>query len=91
MHPLHRPIQKYFSDKEEQHKQQEEEELLERIKEKNLEESKIGELKKIRELIKAEKSKMKFCLVCKRKFANATHLRMHEEKSALHKQNLQAK
>ena len=66
----------------------EEEEKLEKIKEKSLEETKLNELQKIKELIKAEKSKMKLCLLCKRKFANSSHLGNHEKFSDFHKNNL---
>lgn len=87
-HHLHRPIEKYFSDKEEEQMKKEEEEKLEKIKERNIEENKLNELQKIKELIKAEKNKVKFCLLCKRKFVNSTHLGNHEKFSELHKGNL---
>lgn len=86
-HHLHRPIEKYFSDKEEEQLKKEEAEKLEKIKEKSLEENQLNELQKIRELIKAEKHKIKLCLLCKRKFANAIHYSNHEKFSIMHKNN----
>lgn len=87
-HHLHRPMEKYFSDKEEEKLKKEEEEKMEKIKEKSMEENKIIQLQKIKELIKAEKSKIKLCLLCKRKFANSAHLVKHESLSELHKNNV---
>lgn len=87
-HHLHRPIEKYFSDKEEEQLKKEEEEKLEKIKEKSNEENIMNELQKIKELIKVEKNKVKLCLLCKRKFANVTHLANHEKFSEFHKTNL---
>ncbi len=88
---MHRPIEKYFSDKEEEQLKKEEEEKLEKIKEKSLEDNKLNELMKIKELIKAEKNKIKLCLLCKRKFANAMHIANHEKLSEFHKANLMKK
>jgi uncharacterized Zn-finger protein len=86
-HPLHRPVEKYFSDKQEQQKKLQEEELKEKKKMESIEELKLSELQKIKELIKAEKMKVKICLLCKRKFANSSHLSRHERTSELHKTN----
>lgn len=86
-HHLHRPIEKYFSDKEEEKLKKEEEEKMEKIKEKSMEENKFNQLQKVKDLIKAEKSRIKLCLLCKRKFANSTHFFNHEKFSELHKTN----
>lgn len=86
-HHLHRPIEKYFSDKEEEKLKKDEEVRKEKLKEKTIEESMINELHKIRELIKIEKNKIKFCFLCKKKFGNSNHLNNHEKYSENHKNN----
>ena len=84
-HPLHRPIEKFFSDKQEQQKKMEQEVMKEKIIEKSLEETKLNELQRLKELIRSEKNKMKICLLCKRKFAGLEHLIKHEKFSDMHK------
>ena len=65
--------------------------MKEKLKEKNLEENKINELQKIKELIKAEKNKVKICMLCKRKFANSSHFSKHEMYSEIHKSKISKK
>ena len=84
-------MDKYFSDKAEAAKKQEQEILKEKMKEKTLEEHKWSEWQKIKEMIKNEKNKIRICLLCKRKFASATHLSNHEKSSEIHLINLSKK
>lgn len=90
-HHLHRPVDKYFSDKQEQQRKQEEEERLARLSEKSQEDAKIAEIEKIANLIREEKNKIRFCFLCNRKFASLQHLEAHEAQSDLHKKNLEMK
>jgi len=66
---------------------EEEEQKKEYEKEKNMNEIKKNEILKLRELIKAEKNRIKICYLCKRKFFNAINLTNHEKSSELHKRN----
>ncbi len=45
------------------------------------------ELEELKAIVAAEKRKIKVCKLCLRKFANAEHLRRHEQGSALHREN----
>ena len=87
-HPLHRPVDKYFSDKAELVKKMEQEVLREKQKEKSLEDIRMGEWQKVKEMIRNEKDKIKICLLCRRKFINANHLVKHEKSSKVHQSNL---
>jgi len=85
---IYRPVDKYFSDKAELAKKMEQEALRDKQKEKSLEENKIGEWQKLKELIRNEKDKVRICLLCRRKFISASHLSKHEKSSKLHSSNL---
>lgn len=87
---MYRPVDKYFSDKAEQAKKTEQEHLKEKMKEKTLEENKMMEWQKIKEMIRNEKNKIRICLLCKRKFISAGHLSKHEKSSKMHATNLQS-
>ncbi|KAL4449812.1 hypothetical protein ABPG74_008185 [Tetrahymena malaccensis] len=81
---LHKPGHQYFGDKLQRLKQHEEES-------KNKQESDLEllncrlELKKVKELIIEERSKIFACMPCKRKFGSKEMLDFHELKSDLHK------
>jgi len=85
---IYRPVDKYFSDKAEIAKKMEQEALKEKMKEKTLEENKMGEWLKLKEMIRNEKNKIRICLLCKRKFVSASHLIKHEKSSKIHSSNL---
>ena len=47
------------------------------------------EIKRLKEMIKAEQKKIKICMECKRKFATQEQLKRHEEMSEMHKENVE--
>jgi hypothetical protein len=47
--------------------------MREKAKEKKKDTNRLNELEKILNLIETEKSKIKICLLCKKKFANIMH------------------
>ena len=87
-HHLHRPIEKYFAEKEEEGRRRDEEEKKEGKRKRREEEELSNELMKLRELIKVEKNKVKLCLICRRKFASSSHLANHEKYSETHRINI---
>jgi len=100
-HHLQRPLDKFFSDKLEKIEKDEaetkrlEQEKIESILEEgfvqegsSVQEQKLLEIEKLKELIRIEKEKIKICYLCKRKFANEAHLKRHEEESEMHKANM---
>jgi F0F1-type ATP synthase alpha subunit len=84
-HPRHRPVDKYFSDKEEQQKKIEEELQKEKQAEKAKEKTKIDEITKLLQSIKGELSKTSICLLCKRKFSSLDNYMRHRQDPKLHK------
>lgn len=85
---MHRPIEKYFAEKEEEGRRRDEEEKKEGKRKRREEEELSNELMKLRELIKVEKNKVKLCLICRRKFASSSHLANHEKYSETHRINI---
>lgn len=91
-HHLHRPIDRYLADKvgrsgaefpAEQESPAEDEQALENaifVKER--------EIRRLKEMVKAEQRKVKVCYECRRKFASAEQLRRHEESSQMHRENV---
>ena len=43
------------------------------------------EIKRLKDIMKAEQKKVKICFQCKAKFASQEHLKWHEESSEMHK------
>jgi hypothetical protein len=84
-HRKHRPLENYFSDKEELIQKEKQDAELDQDRQIKFEEKTAKELLKIREMIELEKSKTKICLLCKRKFPSLENLRRHEQESQLHK------
>lgn len=87
-HRKHRPVENYFSDKEELIKKEKAEAEQEKYRVQRLEEKSTKELLKIREMIELELSKVKICLYCKKKFGSYEALQKHEKESALHKSKI---
>jgi len=86
-HPLHRPMQKYLSDK----LDKKNEAIVEANKSKEgmrAEGDKwVGDLRKVRELIRRIQHKVFVCAQCKQKFLNYNLLEIHEKMSEVHRLN----
>lgn len=76
-HPLHRPVDKYFTDKEEQQKKAEEETAKEKQIEKQKEKQRLDEVTSIISSIKKDLKKVQICLLCKRKFGSLDYYMKH--------------
>jgi hypothetical protein len=86
-HPLHRPMQKYLSDK----LDKKNEAIVETNKSKEgmrAEGDKwVGDLRKVRELIRRIQHKVFVCAQCRQKFVNYNRLEIHKKMSEGHRLN----
>ncbi|EGR28109.1 hypothetical protein IMG5_182940 [Ichthyophthirius multifiliis] len=81
---LHKPSSQYFGDKLQKLQKDEQDNKNKQLSDQELQIAR-NELNKIKELIILEKSKVKICMLCKRKFSNPNTMAQHEEKSETHK------
>ena len=88
-HHLQRPIDRYFAEKigKEASKIDDPEEEEQSVESAIL--LKEREVKRLKDIIKAEQKKVKICYECKRKFTSTEQLKRHEGSSEIHKQNIE--
>ena len=88
-HYLHRPMEKYFTDKFEKKIEAEKEAKMSKASLQEDESYWQSQFSKIGRLIQVHRSRVFVCLPCRQKFTDYEYFRLHERASMSHKENVE--